>query len=100
MIGMSTRHRAVLIDVSATGARIRAEDPPKRGSEVILQAKNLDVFGRIVWKSGELCGIRFDREIEPFQVELMRREGAEAAAMRMTAAQKGGADDWFAGLAR
>lgn len=100
VISLSTRHRALLANISATGARVRVEDPPKRGSEVFLMVNGLDLFGRIIWKSGEHCGIRFDDRVEPFALELMRRKADAAAAVRMTAAQEGGADDWATGVAR
>ena len=100
LVSLSTRHRAILINISSTGARVRADSPPKKGSEVFLVVQDLEIYGRIVWKSGELCGLRFETAVRAFDVEMLRREAAGAADQRMTPQQKGGADDWRTGVAR
>lgn len=97
---MSDRHPALLFNISRTGARLRAKDAPPKGTELFLQVGGLDVYAHVVWSRGEECGLGFQREIDAWDVELLRREGSKGVEGRMTAAEKGGADDWSAGVAR
>ena len=100
LITMSERHPAILFDISQTGARLRARDAPRRGTEVFLQVSGFDIFARVVWQSGEQCGLLFQRKIRAFDVEMLHREAIKGTKARLTAAQKGGADDWASGVAR
>ncbi|HEU5483173.1 MAG TPA: PilZ domain-containing protein [Sphingomicrobium sp.] len=100
LITMSDRHPALLFNISKTGARLRAKDAPPEGTELFLQVGGLDVYANVVWSRGEQCGLEFQREIDSFDVEQLRREGSRGSDAGMTAAEKGGADDWVTGVAR
>ena len=100
LITMSDRHPALLFNISQTGALLRAKDAPTKGTELFLQVAGLDVYAHVVWTRGEECGLLFDREIRAWDVELLRTEATKGTEARLTAAEKGGADDWVAGVAR
>jgi hypothetical protein len=98
LITMSDRHPAILFDISEVGARLRARDAPKKGREVFLQVGDVDVYAHVVWRNGDICGLRFCDPIRGFDIHQLAFEAGNKG--RMSAAQKGGADDWKNGVAR
>jgi len=100
LITMSERHPALLFNISQTGAKLRAKEAPAEGTELFLQVGTLDVYAHVAWQHGELCGLIFEREIGIWDVEQLRLEAEKGTSARLTAAQKGGADDWHTGVAR
>lgn len=100
LITMSERHPALLFNISRTGAKLRAKAAPSKGTELFLQVGTVDVYARIVWRRGEVCGLRFEHEIRSWDVEQLRLEAKKGTTARLSAAEKGGADDWATGLAR
>lgn len=100
LITMSDRHRALLFNISRTGAKLRAESPPSVGTELFLQVGDLDVYAKVVWRRGEECGLHFDHEIRDWDVERLNFEASRGGKATLMPAEKGGADDWVAGVAR
>lgn len=100
LITMSERHPAILSNISETGAKLRAQDAPKKGTELFLQVGKLDVYAYVIWKRGEQCGLKFQHPIRAWDVEQLRHEAGKGMQARLTAAEKGGVDDWVAGVAR
>jgi hypothetical protein len=89
-----------LFDVSQTGAQLRAREAPAKGTELFLQVAGLDVYARVVWRRGEFCGLAFESRIRVWDVEQLRLEAGKGTLARLSAAEKGGADDWTTGVAR
>jgi hypothetical protein len=100
LITMSDRHPAILYNISETGALLRARAAPSEHTELFLQVGALDVYARVIWKAGEECGLEFEIPIRRWDVEQLRIEAAKGTEARLSAAQKGGADDWASGVAR
>lgn len=100
LITMGDRHPAILYNISETGAHLRAKDAPSEKTELFLQVASLDVYARVVWKRGEECGLAFDDPIRAWDIELLRAQAEKGIEARLTAAEKGGADDWATGVAR
>jgi hypothetical protein len=100
LITMSDRHPAILFNISQTGAKVRAKSAPPKGTELFLQLGTLDVYAHVIWQENELCGLRFDVPIRAWDVEQLRLEAQKGTLARLTAAEKGGADDWTHGVAR
>lgn len=100
LITMSDRHPAILYNVSETGAFLHARNAPAENTELFLQVDSLDVYARVVWKCGEECGLEFEKPIRRWDVELLRAQAGKGIEARLTAAEKGGADDWGTGVAR
>jgi hypothetical protein len=97
---MADRHPAILYNISETGACLRARNAPAPHTELFLQVDSLDVYARVVWKSGEECGLKFETPIRSWDIELLRSHASKGTEARLTAAERGGADDWAAGVAR
>ena len=100
LITMSDRHRALLYNISRTGAMLCAEKMPSNGTELFLQVGVVDVHARVVWTNGDQCGLRFEQEIRDWDVELLNFEANRGTKGTLQAAEKGGVDDWTAGVAR
>jgi len=98
LITMSDRHPAILFDISEVGAQLRARDAPKKGREVFLQVGDVDVYAHVVWRKGDVCGLKFCDPIRGFDIHQLAFEAGSKG--RMSAAQKGGVDDWKNGVAR
>ena len=67
-------HRAALVNISSSGARLCAPNLPEEGSEVIFRASGVSAFGRVVWSHGAECGVAFDGSIIASEVERLRGE--------------------------
>jgi hypothetical protein len=100
LITMSDRHPAILYNISQTGARLRAKNAPPEKTELFLQVASIDVYAQVVWRRGEECGLRFEDPIRPWDIEQLRAHATKGTEATLTAAEKGGADDWATGVAR
>lgn len=100
LVTMSDRHRALLYDISSEGAHLRAQEPPPRGSELFLQVEGLEIYAQVIWRRGEHCGLKFDGPLPPYELHLLTIEAGKGTRAKLTPSQKGGADDWTAGVAR
>ena len=63
---------ALLVDVSATGARLRAEHLPQMGDEMFLSVDKVRAFGRVIWSDSGDCGVAFDEPLAPDEEQLLR----------------------------
>lgn len=55
--------KCLIDDVSATGVRLRAENPPKVGETAILHFHLLRLCGAIVWRRADRFALRFDSRL-------------------------------------
>ncbi len=53
----------LLWDLSETGARVQVENPPASGLTALITWEDHERLCRIVWATGEMCGVVFDRPI-------------------------------------
>lgn len=69
-----------LVDVSCTGARLRAMTCPKVGALVVIERLPFELFGVVRWSGGGDCGIDFDQPLALDEVVTLRRyaEGEHA----------------------
>ena len=61
----------LLVNISASGARVRMSKPPSVGSTAIFTFHLLKHYCKVVWSRGEECGLSFDRQIEQEDMEGM-----------------------------
>lgn len=100
LVAFCGRHRALLFNISRTGAMLRAENAPPAGTELFLQVGELEIFATVAWNRGEECGLAFEREICDWEIRLVNNEANRGTKARLKPAEKGGADDWMGGVAR
>lgn len=61
--------RAVLLNLSRTGAMMASVSPPPIGSDTTLVCEDLEVRGAIAWSKGYQFGVTFTRRIDTAQVD-------------------------------
>jgi len=72
-----TRSRSVMIaDLSATGALLGGRDLPGPGDDLLMVVGSQDWMGKVMWRSGDKCGVRLDEPLAHENITLMEREGA------------------------
>jgi hypothetical protein len=66
-----------LIDVSARGARLHADEAPDRGIRIELTCSSVCASGMVRWVDARRFGIRFDMPLMPSELEtiLARSDG-------------------------
>lgn len=91
---------AELVDLSATGARLKGTHLPARGAVISLKLDCVHAFGTVVWSSGDECGVCFDLPLAPFEFSRLRREVKIASVMWRNVDERLAARDWQFGVAR
>ena len=101
VIGTTKENKvAVLVGLSATGARLRASNLPRAGDAMTLKIDCVRAFGVVAWSEYGECGVEFDTPIFPFEVERLRREARSATLTSGNIEQRLALADWETGLAR
>ena len=66
-------------DLSPAGAQIDGRDLPSPGEDVLVVAGSQDAFAKIIWRTDDRCGIRFDESLAAEHIALMKEEAAWVA---------------------
>jgi PilZ domain len=84
-------------DISCTGARLRIGLVLAEQQSVVLAFHELKLFGAVMWLHGSECGLRFDRPLDPEDMQgmLWIKENREVYDR---ICQTGHAMDWADGL--
>jgi hypothetical protein len=95
---LTTTYRAVLVDVSATGARLHGADLPKDDEELYFTVADVRTVAIVKWRREMECGVQFCEPLPQAEIIRIRREVVDGAGLppEMRAAL----DDWVVGLAR
>jgi len=67
-----------LVDLSATGAKMRGPKPPTLGRTALFRLDKFQSLCRVAWIDGEMCGVRFDELIPPGVLAQFRDSGSTA----------------------
>jgi hypothetical protein len=89
---------AFLLDVSATGARLRGTDLPVTGEDLFVSVDRVIVFGTVVWVDDDERGVAFESALPAADGE--RLHHAVALAAGLPPDLKAAFDDWTLGFAR
>lgn len=89
---------AVLVDLSATGARLRGNDLPPPGEELYFSVLKLKTVAVVRWRTDTECGLQFFEPLVQREVVAVRRAVASGAGL--DPAVQAAIDDWVLGLAR
>jgi hypothetical protein len=91
-------HKGILVDISATGARIRCDDLPSHNDEGILKVEGVNTFAIVRWRNDFECGVQFEEPLSQAEVIALRREVVNGTGL--PADMKAALDDWVLGIAR
>ena len=64
-----------LVNLSATGAKLRGSDVPEIGKTALFRLEPFQALCRVVWVSDELCGVRFEELLPPRLLAHFRKVG-------------------------
>ena len=101
--GMMTTTDSVgvdLLDLSKSGARLRGDNLPGPGQDVIVLLGRLEVFGSIVWQDEDQCGVHFDVQLSERAVSIVEAERGPSTLYGIGGEDLLAASEWFNGLAR
>ena len=94
------KKRISLLEASLNGARLEGAGLPAVGRDVMLQCRDIEAFGTIVWAAGERRGLHFDEPISIAELVALRRAAVATDEAGMTPEEIEAAADWESGLAR
>jgi hypothetical protein len=91
-------HGAVMVDLSATGARLRSAEMPEAGEELMLCVESIRAIGYVAWVRDHQFGVSFDDPIALGEVQQLRGRLIRSAGLapETSAAM----EDWNTGMAR
>jgi hypothetical protein len=69
----------MISDLSPDGAQIDGRELPPPGDDLLMVAGSQDAFAKVIWRTDDKCGIRFDETIPPENLAQMKDEAAWAS---------------------
>jgi hypothetical protein len=100
MHAVSGSQTVSLLDVSKTGAKLRARMPLTLDQHVWIKIPPDDVFGTVVWAEGEEYGIHFDTPLTDADAASLQARGKVVIMPRLTLEEQLGVEDWKSGFIR
>jgi hypothetical protein len=82
LVTAAAEHRADLVDVSRTGARLQGEMLPEVGVELTFRADDVEAYGEVVWRERNWCAVEFGTPIGGPEVQRLRSLAALALDTR------------------
>jgi PilZ domain len=84
VVTMSSYQYFELIDLSATGAKMRGPTIPPLGKTALFRLQSYQALCRVVWADNGVCGVRFDELIPARVLEELRGAGTAAKVGLLT----------------
>ncbi len=78
----------VVVDVSATGAKLQGRDFASLDPDVLISLGGLDLFAQIAWTTRTECGVSFEEPLSEETIEQIKREGRWAHVMGIAGSSK------------
>ena len=100
LMTLRTSRIVTLLDISASGARMRVDLPLSLGQSIWLRVRPIDIFGTISWIDGNQCGILFDEPLDDAVTQSLQGRGKVVFMAGLSDDELLGAEDWQAGLMR
>jgi hypothetical protein len=99
VVTMSAYQYLELVNLSATGAKLRGSPMPPIGTTALFRLEHLKILCKVVWATDELCGIRFDDLVPPQTLAYFSKEGSPARIGMLTPDEKQAEEEWTNGAA-
>lgn len=75
-----SRSRSVVIsDLCPEGAQLDGRDLPPPGDDLVVVVGSFDTMAKVVWRSGDRCGINFDEAVAADALARMKQEAKWAS---------------------
>ncbi len=99
VVTMNAYQYLELINISATGAKLRGSPLPDIGKTALFRLQDIQLLCKIMWATDNQCGVRFEELVPLKMVARIREAGTPAAIAMLTPDEKLAADDWLVGNA-
>ena len=100
VVTLDGTRNTILLDLSCSGARIKATPDMAKGQQAILTWSGFVAFGSAVWVNHGLCGIAFDEALEPEILIATRDLDASSRLPSDLELDRNRAREWVAGTRR
>ena len=90
-------HRATLVDISSTGARLVGSELPNPGEHFMLRIEATQAFAIVMWSHEDQRGVRFETPLADDEVESLRREAGSPSLASFSPEERLALDDWITG---
>jgi len=64
----SGQRNGCMIDLSERGARVEVDNPPSVGASVLMEWLCYDALCKVIWATGDACGLMFDKPLSMARV--------------------------------
>ena len=64
----------IIADLSAEGAQLVGRDLPPIGEDMFMVAGSSEMFGQVVWRNSDHCGVWFDEPLSDEDIDLLKKE--------------------------
>lgn len=95
---VSRTYSGTLVNVSATGARLRGDNLPEADQDLVLSVEGVRNFGTVRWNRNGEVGLEFDPPIGAAEVMKLRREVSRGQGF--SPEERAAYDEWKLGVAR
>ena len=100
LITRSGDQKALLVDLSRTGARVHAEHLACERGDAVLRWFEMESFGQLVWARSGFCGIRFYDPVPEAWLRQSRLLNETACDFDDRQAARDMAREWVSGTRR
>ena len=97
---MERSYSATVIDVSATGAQLRACGNVTVGQDLWVKVGIIDSLATVAWEREGLCGVIFETALEEEDLHHLRREARNTLVTWLTPEERVAAAAWLYGAPR
>lgn len=77
--GLARSRSVVVSDLSPDGAQLDGRDLPSPGEDLLIIVASFDSLAKVVWRTGDKCGIVFDDTVSDKALVNMKEKGTWAA---------------------
>jgi hypothetical protein len=88
---------ATVVDVSATGARLRSCGQVAIGQDLWVKVGIIDTLATVAWEEDGLCGVTFDEPLDAEDLDHLRHEAKNTLVTWLTPEEKIAAVAWLYG---
>ena len=73
--GLARSRSVVVSDLSPDGAQLDGRDLPSPGEDLLMIVASFDSLAKVVWRTGDKCGIMFDETVPHKALVGMKKDG-------------------------
>lgn len=100
IVGVSTRRRVAVVDLSREGAKLKAAEVQEEGQVLWLRILDVERLATVQWARGAYSGVLFDEPLTTLELRELHRQDTISAATKLKTEERLAIDDWTLGLAR